>query len=83
VLPKPDKLIRYRQISPSSGPELLPNCGARLFTTNLESFPQTVFATIGSLDQPDGVEPDLEMFIKRRFKWTKPLDVPQFTDMPN
>jgi hypothetical protein len=42
-----------------------------------------VFATIGSLDQPDGVEPDLEMFIKRRFKWTKPLDVPQFTDMPN
>ena len=56
---------------------------ARLFTTNLVSFPQTVFATIGSLDQPDGVEPDLEMFIKRRFKWTKPLDVPQFTDMPN
>lgn len=60
-----------------------PNCGARLFTTNLESFPRTVFVTIGSLDKPDGIEPDLEMFTKRRLKWAKPLDVPQFSDMPS
>ena len=60
-----------------------PNCGARLFTSNLESFPGTVFVTIGSLDQPDGIEPKLEMFTKRRLKWMKALDVPQFTDMPS
>lgn len=29
-----------------------PNCGARLFTSNLESFPRTIFVTIGSLDDP-------------------------------
>lgn len=59
-----------------------PTCGARLFTTNLESFPGTVFVTIGSLDQRDGIEPKLEMFTKRRLEWAKPLDMPQFTDMP-
>jgi len=60
-----------------------PDCGARLFSDNLEGFPDLVFVTIGSLNQSDGIEPKLEMFTKRRLKWTKPLDVPQFSDMPS
>jgi len=60
-----------------------PECGARLFTTNLDSFPGMVFVTIGSLEQKDGIEPVLEMFTKRRLKWTRPLDVPQFSSMPS
>jgi hypothetical protein len=60
-----------------------PDCGARLFTNDLESFPGMVFVMIGSLDRSDGIEPKLEMFTKRRLKWTKPLDVPQFASMPS
>src|SRR5262245_57422268 len=59
-----------------------PDCGARLFTTNLDSFPGTIFVTLGSLDRPELVEPMLEMFTKRRLKWERPLDVPQFSSMP-
>jgi hypothetical protein len=70
-----------------SGKELdrnfCPICGARVYSSNLESFPGMVFVTIGSLDQPDGIEPKLEMFTKRRLKWAKPLDVPQFPSMPH
>jgi len=58
------------------------DCGARIFSTNLESFPGTVFVTLGSLDRPELVERMLEMFTKRRLKWEKPLDVPQFASMP-
>jgi len=60
-----------------------PECGSRLFSNNLDSFPGTVFVTVGSLDQPDGIAPMLEMFTKRRLKWTKPLDIPQFSSMPS
>ena len=60
-----------------------PECGARLFTTNLESFPGLVFVMLGSLDRPDLVEPALEMFTKRRLKWMKALDLPQFPSMPS
>jgi hypothetical protein len=59
-----------------------PECGARLFTTNLEGFPGTVFVTIGSLDSAEGIQPTLEMFTRRRLKWIKHLDVPQFSSMP-
>jgi hypothetical protein len=41
------------------------DCGARVFTNNLESFPGTVFVAIGSLDNAKGIEPVLEMFTKR------------------
>lgn len=57
-------------------------CGSRLFTSNLESFPGLVFVTLGSLDRPDLIEPRLEMFAKRRLKWAPPLDLPQFDNMP-
>jgi len=60
-----------------------PKCGARLYTRNLESFPGTVFVQIGSLDNPGSFAPKLEMFTKRRLLWQKPLDLPQFTDMPS
>ncbi len=60
-----------------------PNCGARVFTNNLESFPGTVFVQIGSLDNPKGIDPVLEMFTKRRLEWEKPLDLPQFENMPS
>ena len=60
-----------------------PECGARLFTSNLESFPGTVFIMLGSLDRSELIEPKLEMFTKRRLKWAKPLDLPQFDSMPS
>ena len=60
-----------------------PECGARLFTSNLESFPGLVFVMLGSLDRPDLIQPKLEMFTKRRLKWAKPLDLPQFESMPH
>jgi hypothetical protein len=60
-----------------------PDCGARLFTSNLESFPATVFVQLGSLDHPERVIPKLEMFTKRRLDWAKPLDMPQFDSMPH
>jgi len=41
-----------------------------------------IFVTIGSLDNPEGIDPVLEMFAKRRLKWEKPLDHPQFENMP-
>ena len=55
-----------------------PDCGARLFTTDLDSFPRLVFVTLGALDRPELVAPRLEMFTKRRLKWNLPLDLPQF-----
>ena len=60
-----------------------PDCGSRVFSTNLESFPGAVFATLGCIDNPAGIEPVLEMFVKRRLKWVAPLPLPQFQDMPH
>jgi hypothetical protein len=60
-----------------------PACGARVFSSNLESFPGMIFVTLGSLDRPDMIQPKLEMFTKRRLKWAKPLDLPQFDSMPS
>jgi hypothetical protein len=60
-----------------------PTCGSRLYTSNLESFPGLVFVQLGSLDRPELIAPKLEMFTRRRLKWNKPLDLPQFTDMPS
>ena len=60
-----------------------PNCGARVFTTKLEGFPGKVSVTIGSLDNPKGIAPVLEMFTKRRLEWARPLDLPQFENMPS
>ena len=60
-----------------------PTCGARVFTSNLESFQGTIFVQLGGLDNPKGIKPILEMFTKRRLEWVKPLDLPQFTDMPS
>ena len=42
-----------------------------------------IFVTIGSLDNPEGIEPVLEMFSKRRLEWAKPLDLPLFENMPS
>ena len=41
-----------------------------------------VFVTLGSLDNPDGIVPVLEMFTKRRLDWAKPLPLPQYENMP-
>ena len=60
-----------------------PQCGARVFTNNLEGFPGMIFVTLGSLDNPEGINPILEMFTKRRLEWAKPLDLPQFENMPS
>ena len=70
-----------------SGKKLVRNfcveCGSRLYTSDLESFPGMVFVQIGALDDPKGIAPQLEMFTKRRLDWAKPLGLPQFTDMPH
>jgi hypothetical protein len=58
-------------------------CGSRLFTSNLQGFPDLTFVQLGSLDDPKGIEPKLEMFVKRRLPWAKPLDLPQFDGMPS
>jgi hypothetical protein len=59
-----------------------PDCGARLFTSNLESFPGTIFVTLGSLDRLELIRPTLEIFTKRRLEWAAPLNMPQFEAMP-
>ena len=59
-----------------------PDCGARLYTSNLDSFPGLVFVTLGSLDRPELIAPRLEMFTHRRLPWAKPLDLPQYERMP-
>lgn len=58
-------------------------CSARLYTSNLGAFPGTIFVQLGSLTDPTGFAPKLEMFVKRRLPWVKPLDLPQFSDMPH
>lgn len=58
------------------------DCGARLFTSNMQSVPGTIFVAIGSLDHPEGIVPTMEIFTKRRLDWAIPLDVPQFDAMP-
>lgn len=60
-----------------------PDCGSRSFTSDLESFPGFVFVMLGSLDRPELIEPTVEMFTKRRLKWVKPFDLPQFESMPS
>ncbi|MFK8250911.1 GFA family protein [Ancylobacter terrae] len=59
-----------------------PDCGARLFTRNVQSLPGTIFVTLGSLDHPEGIVPTMEIFTTRRLDWAVPLDVPQFDAMP-
>ncbi|MFT3696540.1 MAG: GFA family protein [Kofleriaceae bacterium] len=60
-----------------------PNCGSRMYTSDLEAFPGLTFVQVGVLDDATGFAPQLEMFTKRRLPWAKPLDMPQFTDMPH
>jgi hypothetical protein len=60
-----------------------PECGSRIFSSNLESFPGLVFVMLDSLDRPEVIAPKLEMFTRRRLKWNKPLDLPQFDGMPS
>ena len=60
-----------------------PDCGARIFSSNLESFPGLVFVQLGSLDRPELITPQLEMFTKRRLPWERSLEMPQFQGMPS
>jgi hypothetical protein len=59
-----------------------PECGSRLYTSNLESSPGLTFVQLGTLDHPELIAPRLEMFVMRRLDWQKPLDLPQFKGMP-
>jgi hypothetical protein len=79
---KPNSLHYVAESGKGLDRNFCPDCGARLFSTNLASFPGMVFVTLGSLDRPELVQPILEMFSKRRLKWEKPLDVLQFSSMP-
>ena len=75
----------YRYIADSGQPldrNFCPECGARLFTSNLGTFPGLVFVQLGSLDRPELIDPKLEMFTKRRLHWNTPLALPQFEAMP-
>src|SRR5262249_30459764 len=59
-----------------------PNCASRIFTDRLGGFPGAVFVMLGSLDRSDLIKPTAEIFTKRRLKWVKPLDIPQYSGMP-
>jgi hypothetical protein len=64
-----------------------PNCGSRVFSSNLDGFPGMVFVQLGSLDNPDLITPAMEMFTRRRHPWMNPQatgkELPQFSDMPH
>ncbi len=61
-----------------------PECGARVFTDQLEGFPGTIFVMLGALDHPERIAPPImEIFTKRRLAWTKALDVPQHLARPD
>jgi hypothetical protein len=75
----------FRYIADSGQPldrNFCPDCGARLYTSNLGSFPGQVFVQLASLDDLSWVKPGLEMFTKRRVAWATPLDMTQFEGMP-
>lgn len=61
-----------------------PDCGSRVFTSNLEAFPKTIFVQLGTVDRPGmaDIAPKLEMFVTRRLPWNTPLDLPQYPEMP-
>ncbi|TIS58957.1 MAG: GFA family protein [Mesorhizobium sp.] len=76
----------YSYVADSGGKldrNFCPTCGARVYTSNLTSFPGLVFVQLGSLDHPEAVTPKLEMFVKRRLPWARPLGLPEFSDMPH
>lgn len=75
----------YRYIADSGQPldrNFCPVCGARLYTSNLGSFPGMVFVQLASLEDISWVTPKIEMFNKRRVAWEKPLEMAQFEAMP-
>ena len=51
-----------------------PDCGARVFTSNLESFPGMVFVTIGSLDNPEAIAPTMHVWTDSRIAWFESAD---------
>jgi hypothetical protein len=76
----------YEYVADSGGKlsrNFCPTCGSRVFTSNLDNFPGLVFVQLGSLDHPEDITPKLEMFVKRRLPWVKPLSLPEFSDMPH
>jgi len=80
------QVTAYQYVADSGGKlnrNFCPTCGSRVFTSNLDSFPGLVFVQLGSLDQPEVVTPKLEMFVKRRLPWVRPLGLPEFSDMPH
>jgi hypothetical protein len=62
------RIARSRQAAPWPPSSA---CPSTFYSSNLESFPEMVFVTIGSLDNPDRIEPRLEMFTKGRLKMDK------------
>lgn len=61
-----------------------PECGARLFNEQLSGFPGKMFVMLGSLDEPERIEPPMmEIFTAHRISWTKALDVPQYWARPD
>jgi hypothetical protein len=80
---KPKAFHCVAQSGKGLGRNFCPDCGARVFSSNLEEFPGTIFVTLGSVNNPRRIEPVLEMFTKRRLAWAKPLEVRQFENMPN
>ncbi len=48
--------------------EFCPNCGSPLFT-RAEKFPDSVFLKAGSLDEPQRVRPNCQIWVKRAVPW--------------
>ena len=78
---------------PDARPELEPGLGDLLAAVDAgavgpglhagERLERLAAAQLGSLDHPEVITPKLEMFVKRRLAWVKPLGLPEFSDMPH
>jgi hypothetical protein len=61
-----------------NGRGFCPECGSRVFSAVDE---EGVEIRVGSLDMaPTDLEPEYELWVKRRENWMQPLDVPQFDE---
>ncbi|MGH6835485.1 MAG: GFA family protein [Candidatus Acidiferrales bacterium] len=60
-----------------------PECGARLFTSDLGLWPDLVFVAIGSVDDPSSLEPGMDIYTKSALPWDgAPREGTSFPQMP-
>lgn len=59
-----------------------PACGSQLYSTN-DATPGLVYLRASSLDDPETVTPQLNVYVSRAASWDRPpADIPSFAEMP-